>query len=81
MEDDQDGLGFRLRTLVTQRYRLTAYSGQPYGELFDLQEDPQEVWNLWDNPDYRSIRDELRLELLDKIMSTDYPLPRRMGGS
>ena len=81
VEDDQDGLGFRARTLVTQRYRLTAYSGQPYGELFDLQEDPQEVWNLWDNPEYRSIRDELRLEMLDKIMSTDYPLPRRMGSS
>ena len=81
VEDDQDGLGFRVRTLVTQRYRLTAYSGQPYGELFDLQKDPQEVWNLWDNPDYRSIRDDLRLEMLDKIMSTDYPLPRRMGGS
>ena len=26
VEDDQDDLGFRLRTLVTQRYRLTAYS-------------------------------------------------------
>jgi hypothetical protein len=42
VEDDQDYLGFRMRTLVTKRYRLTAYSGQPYGELFDLQEDPNE---------------------------------------
>ena len=81
VEDDQDGYGLRLRTLVTQRYRLTAYSGQSYGELFDLQEDPEEVWNLWDDPAHRSVRDELRLELLDRIMDTDYPLPRRMGSA
>ena len=40
IEDDQDNLGFRVRTLVTSRYRLTAYSGHSYGELFDFQEDP-----------------------------------------
>ena len=60
VEDDQDDLGFRLRTLVTQRYRLTAYSGQSYGELFDLQEDPDEVHNLWDQPRHARLRDELR---------------------
>ena len=81
VEDDQDDLGFRLRTLVTERYRLTAYSGQPYGELFDLQEDPGEIRNLWDDPEHRALRDDLRLALLDRIMSTDYPLPRRMGSS
>ena len=77
VEDDQDGMGTRLRTFVTERYRLTAYSGRTYGELFDLQEDPQELRNLWDEPDHRAIRDELRLAMLDKMMETDYPLPRR----
>jgi arylsulfatase A-like enzyme len=81
IEDDQDYLGFRMRTLVTKRYRLTAYSGQPYGELFDFQEDPDEFRNLWDEPDYRSIRDELRIALLDKIMETGSPLPRQFSRS
>lgn len=81
VEDDQDYLGFRMRTLVTQRYRLTAYSGQPYGELFDFQEDPSEFRNLWDEPDYRGLRDELRIELLDKLMETGSPLPRQMSRS
>ena len=80
IEDDQDSLGFRLRTLVTQRYRLTAYSGQTYGELFDFQEDPSELRNLWDDPGYVAVRDELRLALLDKIMNTDTALPRQMVG-
>ena len=80
IEDDQDSLGFRLRTLVTQRYRLTAYSGQTYGELFDFQEDPGELRNLWDDPGYKSIRDELRLALLAEIMNTDPALPRQTVG-
>ena len=81
VEDDQDDLGVRLRTLVTERYRLTAYSGQSYGELFDVREDPDEVRNLWDNPSDKRLRNELRLALLDKIMATDHALPRRMGPS
>ena len=51
------------------------------GELFDFQEDPNEFHNLWDEPDYRSIRDELGLALLDKIMETASPLPRQLGRS
>jgi arylsulfatase A-like enzyme len=81
VEEDEDYLGFRMRTLVTRRYRLTAYSGQPYGELFDLQEDPHEYWNRWDDPGYARIRDELRLALLDKIMDTDLSLPRQSSRS
>ena len=81
VEDDQDDLGFRLRTLVTKGYRLTAYSGQDFGELFDLQEDPDEVRNLWDSPQYKELRDELRIALLDKIIATDHALPRRLGSS
>ena len=40
-----------------------------------------EVRNLWDDPAHKGLRDDLRIALLDKIMSTDYPLPRRMGRS
>ena len=77
IEDDQDKLGFRVRTLVTERYRLTAYSGRSYGELFDFREDPGELRNLWDDPAHRATRDELRLELLEEIMETQPALPRQ----
>ena len=36
-----------LRTYVDERYKLTVYRDQPYGELFDLQDDPEERRNLW----------------------------------
>ncbi|HEX5416539.1 MAG TPA: sulfatase-like hydrolase/transferase [Chloroflexota bacterium] len=39
-----------LRTFVDERYKLTVYRDQPYGELFDLADDPNELNNLWDDP-------------------------------
>ena len=81
VEEDEDYLGFRMRTLVTERYRLTAYSGQPYGELFDLREDPHEYVNRWDDPACARRKDELRLALLDTLMETDAPLPRQTSRS
>jgi arylsulfatase A-like enzyme len=81
VEMDEDYLGFKMRTLVTERYRLTTYSSQPDGELFDLGIDPHELQNLWDDPGYRDLRDELRLQLLDKIMETDISVPRQIARS
>ena len=77
VEMDEDYLGFKMRTLVTKRYRLTCYSGHPYGELFDLENDPDELHNLWDDPASHGLRRDLQAQLLDKIMETDISLPRQ----
>ncbi|MHC4873378.1 MAG: sulfatase family protein [Planctomycetota bacterium] len=45
-----------------RRYKLVNYHGHEAGELFDLEIDPGEFNNLYDNPDFR----EKRLELTDK---------------
>lgn len=45
-----------MRTYIDTRYKLTIYRGQSYGELFDLQNDPEERCNLWDNPDHAQIK-------------------------
>ena len=81
IEEDEDYLGFRMRTLINDQYRLTAYSGQSYGELFDLREDPDEFRNLWYESSAKNLRADLKAELLDKIMETDYPLPRQTARS
>ncbi len=78
VENDEDYLGLKLRTLVTERYKLTYYAGEDFGELFDLQEDPGEVHNLWHDPAYSSLRADLLQRLLEEIVATDSVLPRRM---
>lgn len=51
-----------LRTYVNQRYKLTLWKHQPYGELFDLQNDPHELNNLWDDPAARDLKLDLLLQ-------------------
>ncbi|MHC4871657.1 MAG: sulfatase family protein [Planctomycetota bacterium] len=77
VEMDEDYFGFKMRTMVTKRYRMTCYSGHDYGELFDLENDREELYNLWDKEEHRELRDQLRIKMLDKIMQTDISLPRQ----
>jgi arylsulfatase A-like enzyme len=78
IENDEDYLGLRLRTLVTEAHQLTIYAGQPYGELFDRREDPNQLHNLWDSPAHQSLRRELEARLLHALVETDAALPRRL---
>ncbi len=78
VENDEDYLGLRLRTLVTKRHQLTVYCGQDYGELFDLEEDPGQVRNLWASPAHRGVRESLQRWLLHELMLTGSALPRRL---
>lgn len=66
-----------LRTVRTARWKLTLYAGQPYGELYDLEEDPHEFANLWSDPARRALRDELRLLALDEMLKTEDHWPRK----
>jgi len=78
VENDEDYLGLRLRTLVTERYHLTSYPGQPYGELFDLPADPRQLRNLWDSPEHQGLRRDLLVQLMERLVLTDSRLPRRL---
>ena len=77
VENDEDYLGLRLRTLITEDYQITAYPGQPYGELFDRGEDPGQLHNLWNDQGYQGVKSELLIRLMAEIVRTDNVLPRR----
>lgn len=51
-----------LRTYVDDRYKITIYYQQTYGELFDLHDDPHERCNLWDDPHHAGLKSRLLLE-------------------
>lgn len=40
----------------THEWKLVAYLGQPYGELYDLRTDPDELHNLYDSPEASDAR-------------------------
>ncbi|HLQ72440.1 MAG TPA: sulfatase, partial [Bacillota bacterium] len=51
-----------------------------YGEIFDLLHDPGEFNNLWDNPDYESLKQELLLKYIwAELGKESMPMPRIWG--
>ncbi len=62
--------GFRARTLIARRYRLTIYDdADGFGELYDLENDPLEQVNLFADEDSRDLRHALTEQLLHRLMA------------
>ena len=74
------GPDLRIKYLITDRYSLTVYNGLPgYGDLFDLQADPDELSNLWfSNPD---LRHELVEKLLFEVINNQSVYPKKQAMS
>ena len=56
----------------SQTHKLVYFTGNETGQLYDLVADPGETRNLWDDPEYRHVRDALTAELLDWLFSDIY---------
>jgi arylsulfatase A-like enzyme len=65
-----------MRTLVDQRFRITYYRGVPWGEFYDLENDPLEMDNLWDDPAAASAKRDMTERLLHKMMELAERSPR-----
>ena len=65
-----------LRTLVNGKYKITVYRSAAYGELFDLEADPAERRNLWNDPAYRDVKAGLLLEFMQAEIQRE---PARMA--
>ncbi|MFC1715258.1 sulfatase [Candidatus Poribacteria bacterium] len=72
-----DPTGFKIKAVRTKEWKLIHYPNAPYGELYDLRNDPDEFENLWSDTGYSGIREEMRMLLLDKLFASEDPLPRR----
>ncbi len=67
----------RARSYVTDRWRLSRYLGSEFAELYDLENDPQERENLWFDPAYAPVREELLSQMVMTMMENqeNSPLP------
>ena len=81
-EDSQRSMtGFdrpqRVRTVVTDRYRMSLREGEDWNELYDLKEDPGETNNLYDQASGKEVRRTVSEIMLRRMISLQdrSPLP------
>lgn len=64
-------------TLRSLKWRYSYYVGKGYGELYDLESDPNEFVNLWDDAGREQVKRQLKDELMERIIKARDPLPVR----
>ncbi|MBX2883362.1 MAG: sulfatase-like hydrolase/transferase [Granulosicoccus sp.] len=81
-EDSQRSMiGFerqqRVRTVVTERYRMSLREGENWHELYDLQDDPDEINNRFDDPALANMKSEIMESMLRRMIELQdrSPLP------
>ena len=83
VEDEEDDLILRVKMLVTPKWKLLHYGSAPYGELYDVENDPQDEHNLWDDPSCadvkRALCDRLLAELIDSELGDPVAILERRG--
>lgn len=62
------------------RYKLVAVHGLDTGELYDLEQDPAETVNRWDDYEYLPTKTAMLKRLCDRMAWTVDPLPERVVG-
>ena len=73
-ENHHTRTNFHMKTYVNARYKITVYRKGTDGELFDLQEDPGEVNNLWHASESAELKAQLMEEFLKATFETE-PMP------
>jgi len=63
----------------TVTHKLVAQHGLDLGELYDLEREPAETRNLWDDPDCAELKTDLLKRLCDRMAWTVDPLPPRLA--
>ncbi len=72
----EDGYGTMLRT---ETEKIVVYHGTKDGELYDLENDPDEFENLWDSPNHQELKLHLMKQCFDASVFTMDPDPPRLG--
>ena len=69
--------GPNMKVLHAGDWKYVYYGGEPWGELFNLRDDPGERRNLFDDPAFAGQRAQLQARLLDELVATEAAWPAR----
>ncbi len=79
-QDSGPRMGFAypamVRSFISKEWRLSMYKDQDWGELYNLEEDPFESYNLWDDAKYAHVRASLVEALIQSMMEAVDQSPR-----
>jgi uncharacterized sulfatase len=84
IENDEEigPLKSRIRHLITEEYKLTIYESMPnFGDIYDRLNDPEELNNLWYDPNFKDKRFELVNKLLHENLKAQTRNPKRIAGT
>ena len=81
IEDRHEPDTIHVKTYVDARHKLIVYYRRDYGQLYDLQADPGEINNLWDDPSSQTLKHELILKLLYAEMGKEPAWMPRVWGA
>jgi arylsulfatase A-like enzyme len=62
----------KVNAIRTKAYRLVYFNSDQGGELYDLVEDPGEMYNLYNKPEYEDIRAELMAKLAGYMIEDNF---------
>ncbi|MDE0718733.1 MAG: sulfatase-like hydrolase/transferase [Rhodospirillaceae bacterium] len=69
----------RVRTFQDRRWRMSLWEGQDFGELYDLDNDPGEIANLWDDAGHLAVRKDLMERMAWKLFELQDRSPLQTG--
>lgn len=58
---------FMQKTFVEEKYKLVLYTKTAWGELYDMENDPDQYSNLWNHPDYQVVK----INLMQRMIAND----------
>jgi hypothetical protein len=65
--------------LRTDAHKMIVYHGTDQGELYDLENDPDEFENLWSNATQAELKTQMLKDAFDASVFTMDPTPPREG--
>lgn len=80
VENQHQPTMMNMRTYINHRYKMTVHYNHEYGELYDLEKDPGEYKNLWDEPEHQNLKRDILLKFVHGEMAkAPIPMPRISG--